>query len=293
MSSQPHRDTVLSLGARIQEPFIRSRVAQSGFSAKGRSVRTSRRFGRAGFVACALVLGSDALRANDALDFWRQEYTRQHGSAEPSWSQPPTRFIVRPRRAPEPDRDRAYAGSIGERYYCVRTCDGFYFPLAARGSASKAEMCRALCPAAPTEVYRLGGGADSIENAVSERGKSYQSLPNALAYRKSLKPGCACRGAGATAMAVPITQDPTLARGDIVVTQKGVHVFAGGKFPHRDDDFVHYRSYRGLSREISAMLSLIDRPFRAAELKQTLDLRREPAATGRQTSVRVTGGDAL
>jgi hypothetical protein len=42
-----------------------------------------------------------------------------------------------------------------------------------------------------------------------------------LAYRKSLNPGCTCRGAGAVALSMPITRDPTLARGDIVVTQKG------------------------------------------------------------------------
>jgi len=55
-----------------------------------------------------------------------------------------------------------------------------------------------------------------------------------------------------------------------------VHVFAGGNAPHRDADFVHYRSYRGLSREVATMLSLIDRPFRAAELKRRLDV--PPAA---------------
>jgi hypothetical protein len=73
-----------------------------------------------------------------------------------------------------------------------------------------------------------------------------------------------------------------------------VHVFAGnGKFPHRDGDFIHYRSYRGLSREVVTMLSLIDRPFRAAELKQTLDLRPQPAATGGPKSARAAGGEAL
>ena len=201
------------------------------------------------------------------------------------------RFTVRPRRS-----DAGEARYAGERHYCVRTCDGFYFPLSARGSASKAEMCRALCPAAPTEVYRLRGGAESIEDAVSERGRSYASLPAALAYRKALKPGCACSAAGATA-AVPITHDPTLARGDIVVTPKGVHVFAGnGAFPHRDGDFVHYRRYPGLSREVMTMLSLIDRPFRAAELKQTLDVPRTPSAAGGAggaKSVRMVGSEAL
>jgi Protein of unknown function (DUF2865) len=245
------------------------------------------------------MLGSDALRANDALDFWRQEYSRQSGRSEsyrpperlsePTWSPPRLRFTVRPKHD-----DTGTASYAGARHYCVRTCDGFYFPLSARGDASRAEMCRALCPAAPTEVYRLGGGADSIEDAVSERGRSYASLPTALAYRKSLKPGCSCRASGATAMAVPITQDPTLERGDIVVTQKGVHVFAGnGRFPFRDRDFVHYRQYRGLSREVVTMLSLIDRPFRAAELKQTLDLRREPAAIGVGRSVRLPESRSL
>jgi hypothetical protein len=254
-----------------------------------------RSFRSASLVACALVLGSDALLANDALDFWRQEWSRQNGRAERGWAEqsardPTLRFTVRPKAEAKAER----GGSVGERHYCVRTCDGFYFPLAGRGSTSKAEMCRALCPAAATEVYRLGAGADSFESAVSERGKPYASLPNALAYRKSLKPGCSCRGSAATAMSVTITHDPTLAHGDIVVTQKGVHVFAGnGKFPHRDGDFIHYRSYRGLSREVATMLSLIDRPFRAAELKQTLDLRPQPAATSGPKSARAPGGEAL
>jgi hypothetical protein len=252
-----------------------------GFS---RSVRA------ASLAACVLVLGADAPRANDALDFWRQEYARQSGRADSTWSDPPLRFIIRPRR--ERAREEVPAGRAGhggERHYCVRTCDGFYFPVSARGSTSRAEMCRALCPAAPTEVYRMGGGADSIEDAVSERGKPYASLPAALAYRKSLKPDCTCRGGGAVALSVPITQDPTLARGDIVVTQKGVHVFAGGNAPHRDGDFVYYRNYRGLSREVVTMLSLIDRPFRAAELKQTLDVRPERA----EQSARLAGSGGL
>jgi hypothetical protein len=256
-----------------------------------------RSFRSASLVACALVLGSDALLANDALDFWRQEYARQRGGAESSWGAPSSRSEPSLRLTVRPQREHAkseHAGHAGTRHYCVRTCDGFYFPLAGRGSTSKAEMCRALCPAAATEVYRLGAGADSFESAVSERGKPYASLPNALAYRKSLKPGCSCRGSAATAMSVTITHDPTLAHGDIVVTQKGVHVFAGnGKFPHRDGDFIHYRSYRGLSREVVTMLSLIDRPFRASELKQTLDHRPQPAATSGPKSARAPGGEAL
>jgi uncharacterized protein DUF2865 len=247
----------------------------------------------ASLVACALLLGSDALRANDALDFWRQEWSRQRGRVdqpvERSPFDPGLRLTVRPKR------ERAeHAGYAGERHYCVRTCDGFYFPLSGQGGSSKAEMCRALCPAAATEVYRLGAGAETIESAVSERGRPYASLPAALAYRKSLRPSCSCRGSTATAMAVPIANDPTLVRGDVVVTHKGVRIFAGGaKLPFRDSDFVHYRNYRGLSREVITMLSLIDRPFQASELKQTLELGREPAGTGGLKTVRAPGSDSL
>lgn len=228
----------------------------------------------AGALGCALVGFAVDLRANDALDFWREEYARQN-RYRPAESPPPDtplRFTIRP-----PRQQHAVSGGSGspsDQHYCVRTCDGFYFPLSAfRGAGSKAEMCRALCPGAATEVYRLGAGADSIEGAVSERGKPYGALPAALAYRKSLKDGCTCRGATAMAMSVPIIKDPTLARGDIVVTAVGVRIFAGGsRFPYRDGDFVHYRKYPGLSRELVTMLSLIDRPFQPAELRHTLNL---------------------
>src|SRR4029078_1296065 len=35
--------------------------------------------------------------------------------------------------------------------FCVRSCDGKYFPLM-RGAASPAQMCQAFCPASPTKV---------------------------------------------------------------------------------------------------------------------------------------------
>src|SRR4051812_17464257 len=36
--------------------------------------------------------------------------------------------------------------------FCVRSCDGKYFPLM-RGAVSPAETCQAFCPASPTEVF--------------------------------------------------------------------------------------------------------------------------------------------
>ena len=45
--------------------------------------------------------------------------------------------------------------------YCVRTCDGRYFPVVARNGQSAAEACHNFCPAAETRVFR----GSSIDNA--------------------------------------------------------------------------------------------------------------------------------
>ena len=37
--------------------------------------------------------------------------------------------------------------------FCVRSCDGKYFPLTMRGNASPGAMCQAFCPASVTKVY--------------------------------------------------------------------------------------------------------------------------------------------
>jgi len=82
---------------------------------------------------------------------------------------------------------------------CVRTCDGFFFPLPSspRDSRAAAQMCQAQCPAAPTAVfYKQQGG--QIEQSFSADGQPYLSLPNALSYRTNLDETCACRTPGQT-----------------------------------------------------------------------------------------------
>ena len=37
--------------------------------------------------------------------------------------------------------------------FCVRSCDGKYFPLTLRGNATPVQMCQAFCPASATKVY--------------------------------------------------------------------------------------------------------------------------------------------
>src|SRR5579872_4079367 len=84
-------------------------------------------------------------------------------------------------------RPRIYGGS---QAYCVRTCDGRYFPISNTGNQSRAASCNSFCPASETKVV-YGG---TIDNAVTEEGKPYSELPNAFRYRDEFVAGCTCNG---------------------------------------------------------------------------------------------------
>jgi hypothetical protein len=83
----------------------------------------------------------------------------------------------------------------GSRLVCVRTCDGYFFPLGnlPKGDAGPEELCRALCPNAETVLFRAPVDG-SIEEAVSEQGdRPYTDLRNALRYTHELDRSCSCR----------------------------------------------------------------------------------------------------
>jgi Protein of unknown function (DUF2865) len=143
-----------------------------------------------------------------------------------------------PRRAPQPYVSMPFAnedGSIpvqrgesrsryvggGGQAYCVRTCDGRYFPLPASDNASRAASCNSFCPASETKVV-YGGNIDS---AATDNGKPYSELPNAFRYRTEIVTGCTCNGKDSTGLAaVKIEDDPTLRKGDIVAGENGLVV---------------------------------------------------------------------
>jgi len=110
----------------------------------------------------------------------------------------------------------AYSG--GGQAYCVRTCDGRYFPISAPDNQSRAASCNSFCPASETKVV-YGG---NIDDAATETGKPYSELPNAFRYRSEIVAGCTCNGKDQIGLApVKIENDPTLRKGDIVVGAGG------------------------------------------------------------------------
>jgi Protein of unknown function (DUF2865) len=117
----------------------------------------------------------------------------------------------------------------GGQAYCVRTCDGRYFPIAASDSQSRAASCNNFCPASETKVVY----GSHIDNAVTENGEPYSELPNAFRYRNEIVAGCTCNGHDQIGLApVKIEDDPTLRKGDIVVGAGGA-LMANGRIDKR------------------------------------------------------------
>jgi hypothetical protein len=116
---------------------------------------------------------------------------------------------------------RARASYGGGQAWCVRTCDGRYFPIAGPDNQSRAASCNSFCPASETKLVY---GSD-IDNAATETGKPYSELPNAFRYRKEIVTGCTCNGKDPVGLAaISVENDPTLRRGDIVAGANGLVV---------------------------------------------------------------------
>jgi hypothetical protein len=171
-------------------------------------------------AAVTAVVGG-GMQAAHARDFFSSFFEVLSGRPA---SPPPQRALgySAPGDAQFPQQPGAPAASAGRSMaYCVRTCDGRYFPIAANSEQSRAAACSSLCPASDTKVYY----GSSIEHATSDSGKSYSSLPNAFKYREQLVSGCTCNGKDSVGLAsISVEEDKTLRKGDIVAGENGLIV---------------------------------------------------------------------
>jgi hypothetical protein len=219
-------------------------------------------------VALALWgLGSGASRSADdsgMRQFQMDEALRRQGI------NPNPRPV---QRAPAAGSSTAMSSpSIGQRRtYCVRTCDGYYFSIGfARNKAQLGEheaMCASSCGDAPMKLYSVPVNGDStntgrlepaIERAADDSGALYTALPTAYAFKNQDNSACACKSTANGLPQIPMSIDPTLRDGDIIVTQDGLKVFHGtSAAPHQPDDFVGIASAKTLPSVVrDEMLSL-------------------------------------
>lgn len=112
------------------------------------------------------------------------------------------------------------------RTVCVRSCDGFFFPISFATVPSRfaddERACKKLCPAAEALLYTYRNPGEDMGSAVSISGQPYSQLPNAFRYRQEFNPSCSCKAPGQSwADALKNTDDrSTVEQGDILVTEE-------------------------------------------------------------------------
>lgn len=174
-------------------------------------------------VMASLGVGTSA-HANDFLSSLFGAFT---GHAPPIAPQPLERLSyapdgtdgsLSPSSAPIAPRP---ASSGGRQAFCVRTCDGRYFPVEVADGQSRAASCNSFCPASETKVFY----GSNIDRAASEGGKRYSELPNAFKYRSEIVAGCTCNGKDQFGLAkIDIQEDHTVRKGDLVAGADGLMV---------------------------------------------------------------------
>lgn len=89
------------------------------------------------------------------------------------------------------------------RTLCVRTCDGFYFPISFSTVPSQfaddEQTCQAMCPGTEVNLYTYRNPGEDAEQMVSLSGEPYTSLPTAFQFRTKYDKSCTCHSATATA----------------------------------------------------------------------------------------------
>lgn len=85
------------------------------------------------------------------------------------------------------------------RTLCVRTCDGYYFPVSGASSPSDFDRdqanCQSSCPGTEVQIYYHRPGQESETMLSGLSGRPYADLPTAWLYKQPGTPtpaGCAC-----------------------------------------------------------------------------------------------------
>jgi len=202
-------------------------------------------------VAAVLVASNVALAPRGAsaeglfdMFFGGFQKQQQHQAS------PLASFFADPFQQNQPAPPRPVASSGGPAF-CVRSCDGRYFPLT-RSNASPVQMCQAFCPASPTKVFY----GSNIDSATSMTGERYADSENAFAYRKALRADCTCNGRDAAGLApIDLMLDASLRAGDVIATTGGLVAYSGIKVGNNQSpEFTPVASYPGLTAEVRARL---------------------------------------
>lgn len=108
-----------------------------------------------------------------------------------------------PRRTASLDRPRGGFYSGGQyRTLCVRTCDGFYFPISfsTKPSAFGVDdsVCQNMCPGADARLFVHRNPGQDVKDMTGLDGVPYTALPTAFKYRSEFVKNCSCQLSGSS-----------------------------------------------------------------------------------------------
>src|SRR4051794_2150440 len=199
-------------------------------------------------ISGPVALGPRVASAEGLFDFFfnPQKQQQRQSPAQANFFADPFGLT----QQPTPPKPVATAGSGPA--FCVRSCDGKYFPVTARGNATPVQMCQAFCPASATKVFY----GSTIDGAYAASGERYADSDNAFAYRKALRAECTCNGRDPAGLApVDLTLDGSLRPGDVVATTSGLVAYTGVKLGNSQiAEFTPIASYPGLTADVRARL---------------------------------------
>jgi hypothetical protein len=197
----------------------------------------------AGMVALGVALTNTPASAQGIFDFLFGSLRRPGLPAGTSSYGDPNVQDIRPDAGPRSESGSSVA-------YCVRLCDGRFFPIQRSGGANPALVCGSVCPAARTKTFSGG----TINHAVAPDGTRYADLQNAFAFRDRIVANCTCNGKDSVGLVTASADDdPTLRPGDIVATNDGFVAYNGGR--QQSTKFTPIGSYGGLSAELRQHLA--------------------------------------
>jgi hypothetical protein len=212
-------------------------------------VRRRTTFVAAATLAGSLVLVPGSVSAEGLFDFLfggiQKQQTRQAPAQANFFADP---FGINQTAHPAPAQRVAGSGPA----FCVRGCDGKYFPLTMRGNATPVQTCQAFCPASVTKVFY----GSNIDSAAAGNGERYADSENAYAYRKALRADCTCNGRSPSGLApVDLTLDTSLRSGDVIATTDGLVAYTGVRLgADQTAEFTPVASYPGLTADVRARL---------------------------------------
>lgn len=127
------------------------------------------------------------------------------------------------------------AGPAGTyKTLCVRTCDGFYYPISYASNPNKfaddARACQQSCPAAEAQLYahRPEEGINQATNTITQQ--PYTALPTAFKYRQAFDNACSCKAAGQTWSQALKGVEDQVESGDVVVTPERARQLSQPRF---------------------------------------------------------------